>query len=50
MCVHDILCMTMLIVTTHVKEATWVPSSALENAKKAVQDFEGRNKPGKRQK
>ena len=34
----------------HVKEATWVPSSDLENAKKAVQDFEGRAKPGKRQK
>ena len=31
----------------HVKEATWVPSSDLENAKKAVQDFEGRTKPGK---
>ena len=34
----------------HVKEATWVPSSDLENAKRAVQDFEGRAKPGKRQK
>ena len=34
----------------HVKEATWVPSSDLRNAKKAVQDFEGRAKPGKRQK
>ena len=34
----------------HVKEATWVPSSDLGNAKKAVQDFEGRAKPGKRQK
>ena len=31
----------------HVKEATWVPSSDLGNAKKAVQDFEGRAKPGK---
>ena len=29
----------------HVKEATWVPSSDLGNAKKAVQDFEGRAKP-----
>ena len=34
----------------HVKEATWVPSSDLENAKKAVQDFERRARPGKRQK
>ena len=34
----------------HVKEATWVPNSDLENAKKAVQDFEGRVKPGKWQK
>ena len=34
----------------HVKEATWVPSSDLGNAKKAVQDFEGRAKRGKRQK
>ena len=34
----------------HVKEATWVPSLDLGNAKKAVQDFEGRAKPGKRQK
>ena len=33
----------------HVKEATWVPSSDLGNAKKAVQDFEGRAKPGKQQ-
>ena len=33
----------------HVKEATWVPSSDLGNAKKAVQDFEGRAKPKKRQ-
>ena len=28
----------------HVKEATWVPSSDLGNAKKVVQDFEGRAK------
>ena len=34
----------------HVKKATWVPSSDLGNAKKAVQDFEERAKPGKRQK
>ena len=34
----------------HVKEATWVPSSDLGNAKKAVQDFERRAKPGKWQK
>ena len=34
----------------HVKEATWVPSSDLENANKAMEDFEGRTKPGKRQK
>ena len=34
----------------HVKEATWVPSSDLGNAKKAVQDFEGRAKPKKWQK
>ena len=34
----------------YVKEATWVPSSDLENAKKVVQDFEGRAKLGKRQK
>ena len=33
-----------------MKEATWVPSSDLENAKKAVQDFEGRAKQKKRQK
>ena len=33
-----------------MKEATWVPSSDLGNAKKAVQDFEERAKPGKRQK
>ena len=31
-----------------MKEATWVPSSDLGNAKKAMQDFEGRAKPGKR--
>ena len=30
-----------------MKEATWVPSSDLGNAKKAVQDFEVRAKPGK---
>ena len=30
-----------------MKEATWVPSSDLGNAKKAVQDFEGRAKPGR---
>ena len=29
----------------HVNEATWVPSLDLGNAKKAVQDFEGRAKP-----
>ena len=34
----------------HMKEATWVPSSDLGNAKEAVQDFEGRAKPEKRQK
>ena len=34
----------------HVKEATWVPSTNLRDAKKAVQDFEGRAKPEKRQK
>ena len=34
----------------HVKKATWVPSLDLGNAKKAVQDFEGRAKSGKRQK
>ena len=34
----------------HVKETTWVPSSDLGNAKKAVQDFEGRAKLRKRQK
>ena len=34
----------------HVKEATWVLSSDLENAKKAVQDFKRRAKRGKRQK
>ena len=34
----------------HVKEATWVPGSNLGNAKKAVQDFEGRAKPKKLQK
>ena len=34
----------------YVKEATWVPSLDLGNAKRAVQDFEGRAKPGKRQK
>ena len=33
----------------HVKEATWVPSSDLRNAKRAIQDFEERAKPGKRQ-
>ena len=33
-----------------MKEATWVPSSDLENAKKAVQDFERRAKPEKPQK
>ena len=33
-----------------MKEATWVPSSDLGNAKKAVQDFEGRANPGKQQK
>ena len=34
----------------YVKEATWVPISNLGNVKKAVQDFEGRAKPKKRQK
>ena len=34
----------------HVKEATWVPNLDLGNAKEAVQDFEGRAKPEKRQK
>ena len=34
----------------HVKEATWVSSSDLGNAKKVVQDFEERAKSGKRQK
>ena len=34
----------------HVNEATWVPSLDLGNAKKAVQDFEGRAKLGKWQK
>ena len=34
----------------HVKEATWVPSSDLGNAKMAVQDFERKAKPEKRQK
>ena len=33
-----------------VKETTWVPSSDLGNGKMAVQDFEERTKPGKRQK
>ena len=33
----------------HANEATWVLSSGLGNAKKAVQDFEGRAKPRKRQ-
>ena len=33
-----------------MKEATWVPSSDLGNAKRAVQDFEERAKPGKQQK
>ena len=33
----------------HVKEATWVPSLNLGNAKEAVQDFEGRAKQGKQQ-
>ena len=33
-----------------MKEATWVSSSDLGNVKKAVQDFEGRAKPRKRQK
>ena len=33
-----------------MKEATWVPSSDFGNAKRAVQDFEGKAKPGKRQK
>ena len=31
----------------HVKEATWVPSLDLENARKAMQDFKGRGKPRK---
>ena len=35
---------------SHVEKATWIPSSDLGNAKKAVQDFEGRAKPGKWQK
>ena len=34
----------------HVKKTTWVPKSDLENAKKAMQDFEERAKLGKRQK
>ena len=34
----------------HVKEAPWVQKSDLGNAKKAVQDFEGRAKLEKRQK
>ena len=34
----------------HIKEAIWVPSSDLGNAKRVVQDFEGRAKPIKRQK
>ena len=34
----------------HLEEATWVPSSDLENAKKGVQDFERRAMLGKRQK
>ena len=34
----------------HVKEATWIPSLDLGNAKKTMQDFEGRAKPEKRQK
>ena len=33
-----------------MKEATWVPSSDLGNAKKAVQDFEEKAKSKKRQK
>ena len=33
-----------------MKVATWVLSSDLENAKRTVQDFEGRAKPEKRQK
>ena len=33
-----------------MKEATLVPSSELGNAKRAMQDFEGRAKPEKRQK
>ena len=33
-----------------MKETTWVLRWDLENAKKAVQDFEGRAKPGKWQK
>ena len=34
----------------HVKEAIWVPSLDLENAKRALQDFEGTAKPRKQQK
>ena len=34
----------------HVKEAIWVPSSDLANAKKVMQDFERRAKLKKRQK
>ena len=34
----------------HVKGATWIPSSDLGNAKRAVQDFEDRAKPEKWQK
>ena len=33
-----------------MNEATWIPSSDLGNAKRTVPDFEGRVKPGKRQK
>ena len=34
----------------HVNEATWIPSSDLGNAKRAVQDFERKAKPEKRRK
>ena len=34
----------------HVKEATWVPSLDFGNAKRVLQDFEGRAKPKKWQK
>ena len=33
-----------------MKEVVWIPTSGLGNAKRAVQDFEGRAKLGKQQK